>query len=228
MRWLREARVTVGKQTFGAIADQVQPVLAAGLAAAAPARRADLRAHIGWADFLRSRDGVAAPDPMPQYEAALADDAGNVFANAMRAHSLVWRQGRVDEAPRRHFDAALAAVRERAWVRTMQWGAASRSQATRLYGLEVADSMRRAGETLDDARREWLWDNVVYPLTRADDRAPILATLPPDARLATFEWAFPRPPQDTGRGPLWRFAHAALQLDTPARDTALSELRSLR
>src|SRR5690606_37034918 len=86
MRWLREARVAGDKESFSALVEPIQPVLAQGMASARGERRADLAAHLGWADFLRSRDGAAGGDPPALYKAALADDAGNVYAHTMWAH----------------------------------------------------------------------------------------------------------------------------------------------
>ena len=229
MGWLRGMRTTEGKTTFGEQVGRIQPVLTRGLAAAQPQRRATLRAHIGWADFLRSRDGVAAPDPTPQYQAALDDDPANVYAHAMWAHWLMTTGDAADQAARSHFAQALRAGGERAWVRQLQWGAAFWRGATKGYAIEVADDMRRAGETLSDEQRRRLWGDAIYfGMPSAQDRAVWLAALPAADWLATFEWAFPRPADGDNSQALWRFAHAVLELQAGPSAAARGELTALK
>jgi len=228
MTWLRGMRATEGRTTFGEQVARIVPVLTRGLAAAPPARRAALRAHIGWADFLRSRDGVAAPDPTPQYRAALADDPASVYAHAMWAHWLMTARDADPEAARRHFALALRAGTDRAWVRQLQWGAAFWRGANKVYAIEVADDMRRAGEALSSEQRHRLWTDAIYVgMPDADDRAVWLAALPAADWQATFEWAFPRPADGDADLPLWRFAHAVLRLGGSGHATALAELKAL-
>jgi len=63
MDWLDNAR---GSQLTGSlkdIADKVLPVLSRGAVAGKSERSADLLAHMGWADFLRLRQGVGGSIP---------------------------------------------------------------------------------------------------------------------------------------------------------------------
>jgi hypothetical protein len=71
MRWLREIHVREGKETFTDIVNRVLPVLAEGAALASGQHAADLLAHMGWADFLRIRDGASGLDPPAYYRKAL-------------------------------------------------------------------------------------------------------------------------------------------------------------
>jgi TIR domain len=124
MRWLRgEIRLQVGKETVSDIVDKIMPVLTEGAAAAAVGQRgADLRAHMGWADFLRLREGVSGMNPPAHYERALALDPGNVYAHTMWAHHVMVQSESIDGA-KKHLAAALAGGRERAYVRSMQFAA---------------------------------------------------------------------------------------------------------
>lgn len=229
MRWLRNAKVTRPAQSFADIVDRIQPVLVRGVPRAGTARRrADLLAHGGYADFLRSRDNVAAPDPLPQYEAALVEEADNVYALAMRAHLQAWRGGGANETVRKGFERALATGRTRDWVRSMQWAVAGLASATEGYGLLVADDMRQRGESLDESRANWLWSRTVWVLPLPGSQATALAALPPERWLATFEWAFPRPAPGSERAPLWRFVHALLRSEGPDKAAAMDELRALQ
>ena len=145
MRWLREMRAS-GANTFAAQTALVQPVLLQGLARSNGARAADLRAHLGWAEFLRSKEGLPG-DPLPHWQQALQDDPGNVYANAMWANQQLQRQPMQwrDAAPL--FERALAGGRERAWVRGMQLVATER-ESTLPYAVQMLDAMRRGGEPL--------------------------------------------------------------------------------
>jgi hypothetical protein len=214
MRWLRAMRVRSDKETFSALVDKVQPLLAQGLARSGKQRRADLRAHLGWADFLRSRDGVAAPDPIPQYLAAVEEDAGNVYAQTMWAHNLAWKGTAIDEAAS-HFAIAARATRERAWVRDMQFAAAFSRRAFYGYTLVAADDMRQQGEAPGTQQRDQIWRYVIDgPMLAPLERRDLLAVLTPADLIATFEWLFPADRVSAERRVLWRFAHAVLQQNT--------------
>ncbi len=213
MRWLREMRVS-DKETFSALTAKVQPLLAQGLARSDKERRADLRAHLGWADFLRSRDGVAAPDPIPQYRGAIEDDPLNVYAQAMWAHNLAWKGSVIDEAASR-FAIAARSTRERAWVRDMQFAAALSRRALFGYALVAANDMRQQGEAPSTQQRDQIWRYVIDgPMLAPDERRDLLAALTPADQIATFEWLFPADRVSAERRAVWRFVKAMLLLNT--------------
>lgn len=229
MRWLREMRVVSDKETFSAQAGRIQPVLAQGLAQAAGQRRADLRAHLGWAEFLRSRDGVSAAEPASHYQAALADDPGNVYAHAMWAHNIVWRSGRLDADARQHFAAAGRSPRERAWARGMQLASSYHHRGLYAYAVHVADEMRRGDEPLAPAQldrlRSYVFDSMVLS---ARDRAELLGSVPAADLLVTYEWLFPAEAVPEDRSPLDRFTRAWLRASAGERGRARQELEALR
>jgi hypothetical protein len=228
MRWLREMRVVGDKQTFSELVEQVQPVLAQGLGLSRGERRADLAAHLGWADFLRSRDGVAAPDPVPMFKAAIADDPGNVYAHAMWAHNLAWTTRELDASVLEHFAAAAKGTRDRPWLRNLQFSVAYNRGAHYGYALVVADQMRVAGETPDASQRDRLWRYLVDgSLTQPSVRDDVLNRLPPEGALATFEWLYPAEQTVADRQPLHRFTLALLRSRTGQRDVARAALESL-
>jgi len=228
MRWLREMRVVGDKQTFSSLVEQIQPVLAQGMALSRGQRRADLGAHLGWADFLRSRDGVAAPDPVPMFKAAVADDAGNVYAHAMWAHNLAWTTGRLDAEVLGHFATAEKSTRERPWLRNLQFSVAFNRRLHQGYALVVADHMRGAGETPDPTQRDRLWRYVIdSSLTLPQERDEALNMLPPADALATFEWLYPATQTVADRQPLHRFTQALLRSRAGQRDDARVALEAL-
>lgn len=230
MRWLREARVAGDKETFGALVAPIQPVLAQGLAAARGERRADLAAHLGWADFLRGRDGAATGDPAALYKAALADDAGNVYAHTMWAHWRVWNGARIDEAVRQHFEAAAKGARERPWLRRMQFSVAMLRGELNGYALEVLNQMRAAGEQPDTSQRDLVWRRLIdwgLPAPEAE-REALLGFLSPADALATFEWLYPTEQMVADRQPLHRFALALLRARAGRQDEARAAIEQLQ
>ncbi|HKC45702.1 MAG TPA: toll/interleukin-1 receptor domain-containing protein [Burkholderiales bacterium] len=227
MRWLREMRAIPGKQTFGEQVAEAQPVLVPGLAQARGQRAADLRAHIGWGEYLRGRDGTGGVDPVTHWRRALDDDADNVYAHAMWARQMLDRRDRLDEA-KPHFAQAVASGRDRAFVRTLQFGAALGGGDLAPYAVTVADEMRRNGESIARAHRDRLWSSAFGPrMLDADARAALFAALPPPDLFTTFLWLFPAGEVSDERRSLWRFSLASLQANSGDRAAARANFEAL-
>ena len=229
MRWLRDMRAVAGTQTFSEQVTQAQPLLLQGLARADTAeRKADLRAHIGWGEYLRSRDGVGGVDPVPHWKRALADDPTNPYAHAMWARQILDKPGRRDEA-RAHFAAAVASGRSRVFVRALQLGASLGGPSDLMpYAVAVADEMRRGKEAIRPDQSDRLWSQAFGArMLDAEARAAVLASLPPADLLATFLWLFPDAQVSAERRPLWRFNVATLQAHKGDQAAARKGLQSL-
>ena len=227
MRWLREIRVRVGEQTFADIVKRVQPVLVAGLPEATGQRAADLLAHLGWADYLLTREGATAGDPAAQFQRAINADPGNVYAHAMWGLHLWWFSGRDAEA-RKHFARAVAGGRDRDFVRSLQFGGSLSRAELVPYAVIVANDMRLAGEPMTDALRSRLWNTAYWPyLFSTDDRSNFLEILPPDQHLATFDWLFSRDTVRSGEIPVWRYMHAILLAHAGQTEEARTKLEAL-
>lgn len=56
MAWLRDVRVPSGSK-FSDVVDPLAAVVTRGIVSATGVRKADLLGHLGWAYFLKSRDG---------------------------------------------------------------------------------------------------------------------------------------------------------------------------
>jgi hypothetical protein len=226
MSWLRDIRVRGDTESFTAIVDRVMPSLVEGLAAAGAGRAADLRAHIGWGEALRAREGAVDANPDAHFRRALADEPDNVYANAMRAHFFAVRNR--EEEAESHFRAAVAADRDRPFVRRLQLGAWLWRASYAPHAVRVVDQMRRNGEAISPEQRSALWSPIYYSwLFNADDDARFLAILPPDDHLATFDWLYPQPRQE-GEAAVWRYCRAVLQAHAGQREAATAELRALR
>jgi TIR domain len=228
MFWLRDMRATSGKTTFGEQVAVAQPVLLQGLARSQGQRAADLRAHIGWGEYLRGRDGTPGVDPAAHWRRALADEADNVYAQAMWGRQLLDRPGGLAEA-RERFGKALATKRHRLFVRGLQLGGSvGGSEDLQAYALVVVDEMPRGNEKLLDLHRDRLWSRLFAQRIFDDDyRARLYAALPGPELLRTFQWIFPPATVPEDRRLSWRFVLATLQLAAGEASAARLALQAL-
>jgi hypothetical protein len=239
MAWLRDASVRApspgaaappGPRAGAVLVDPLAAALDRGLVDATGARRADLLAHRGWADFLRARDGAAQRrDPARLYGAAVEADARNPYAHAMWGHWVLWEHGPPGEA-RAHFAAAIAGGRERAYVRGLQLAARRNdgSPESEAEALRVADAIRREGGAVDAAARRHIQGAYSQRMRDSAGRAALLAALPPDAHLATYRWLFAEELRDSTREPGYRLYLAQLQEYAGDSAGALAAFRRLR
>ncbi|MEO8810933.1 MAG: hypothetical protein ABI386_11880 [Rhodanobacter sp.] len=194
MQWLRDGRPGPG-HPFSDIVDRVVPGLER--AAADPSvtgqRRADLLAHLGWARFLKSRDGITTMDPSTDYASALAANSHNAYANAFWGHWILWQQGDMAAASA-HFADALTDPRAgqdplRGYVRKLQVSALrnASSAQTDTALLAVVNSMRLGGEPIDAETRNAL-KNIYQSFGRDQQRtATLLQAVPPAEQAATLQ-----------------------------------------
>jgi hypothetical protein len=234
MEWLDNAR---GSQLTGSlkdIADKVSPVLSRGAVAGKGERAADLLAHMGWADFLRSRERPGGLDPTQNYRRAIEIDPSNVFAHTMWGFDILTKDGSVADA-NRHFAIALQSKPKRDYVRHMQISALlwAHDAQREDEAIRVANEIRRAGETMptgiperSDAWRLW---NIYYSrLIYNDDRAQFLSALPPSDHLATFRWLYPADRFPKDKRHLYLYFLAQLEEVNGDRASALASFRQLR
>jgi hypothetical protein len=226
MDWLEHAATSQGLP-LGALGDTVAPVLARGTLDARGARRGDLLAHLGWADFLRSRDGQVQLDPTTRYRQALAVDSLNPYAHAMLAHWLLWPGDRRPDEARAHFAAALRAGREGPYVRRLELAAYAnqRSAAGDRELLRVANAMRVASDPVDESDRRRLWD--VYASRLRDPTSDSLAVAPRDL-LLTYRWLFATGAPDASDSVTYTFLLARLQQAAGDSADALASYRAAR
>jgi hypothetical protein len=236
MAWLQNIRGSQLTGNFRDIVDKVTPAIADG-ATGTGQRAADLRAHLGWAEFLRSREGATGLTPQAHYAAAIALDPGNVYAHTMLAFDLLTAPGAsraVAALPqaREHFATALRAGRERPWVRRMQISAALwyQNPAMEIEAVRVASDIRRAGEAPPEVGGRALAGRLfpIYStrLMRGDESAAFLAGLDPADHLATFRWLCPTETYDGARVP-YLAVLGPLQEHAGDRAGALATARAL-
>ena len=231
MDWLENVRVTPGKETFTDIADKVQPALSVAALGKDEERAADALAHLGWGDFLRSRDGKGGLDPVLYYRQALQRDAANPYAHAFWGHYLLVSGGDAQEA-KAHFDRALASRALRPFVRGLEISALLWRGGPDLEDevVRIANDMRLQGEARPAIGSEPLasqiWSVYYDRLLHGNRKDQFLAALPAADHLATFEWLFPEYARSTNRT-FYLYMLAELQEHEGAREAALQTYRSV-
>jgi tetratricopeptide (TPR) repeat protein len=190
MLWLETAHGTANR-SFTDTANQLLPVLDGSLAKAKGTAAADILAHIGWANFLRYRDGTReGVDVDGSLQRALSIDETNPYAHAISGFWILWQGGNIDSA-NEHFAAALALGRERAYVRGIQIAALTNRQqedADKTL-LRVASQMRKNGESMSQHDRDSTLFNVFnVRLHDRDELVAMLWVLPPADTEATVNW----------------------------------------
>jgi hypothetical protein len=227
MAWLRNVSIPSGSE-FSDVVDPLAAVITRGSVSASGARKADLLGHLGWAYFLKSRDGVRAGNPEDSYREAVAVDPMNPFAQAHWGHWILWQRGTVGDASP-HFAAAVASGRERPYVRRIQLA------AFRLYGstdteaarLRTVDEMRRNNEPIDAATRSNTF-SIYYSAFNSDEQLRrVLGVLPPDEHIAMIRALFSGPDFDA-RAPLRDSTVAMLQENAGRREESLDTWRAVR
>jgi TolA-binding protein len=193
MEWLENARPSRG-QTFSDVVDKLVPVLNRGIANASGARKGDLLAHFGWANFLRSRDGRQDLNPEQQYREALEIDPMNPYAHAHWGHWNLWRSEKKIEEARRHFSTAIASGRARGYVRKIQFAAWKnlRGEGDGEF-LKAVNDMRKNNEKIEPQSRNDLYSIYTFACSSrydADNFAKLVASVPATEQLATFRALF--------------------------------------
>lgn len=228
MAWLEDVHLGEN-QKFSDVTGKVEPVLtraAAGMRAGP--RQADLRAHIGWAYFLDTRDGRMDLDPATSYQDATAEDPNNPFAGAMWGHWIVWRHcERLAEA-KKHFEVALSSGREANYVRRMELSGMLNCHDDEANGeaVRTANEMRKAQQKPNDSAVSELL--AVYTDEFSPERpatAEFIRAVAPTEHLATFDWLFSG--LDPGTGNAWARAYyrGAIEEAAGQRDSALADYK---
>ena len=186
MAWLDDIRVSKDEM-FSDIANRVVPALDRGVANSSGVRKADLLAHIGWANFLQLRSGTS-DDIETRYRDALESDPANPFAHAMLGHWLIANGNHLKEA-QQHFAAAVKSGRERPIVRKLQIAAlewvSEDEEKTEL--IRVCNEMRKNNELLSEEERIQVLSNTDF-LYRNMPFSQLARILPADEQSATYRW----------------------------------------
>lgn len=188
MAWLDNAGYTEGKGSYTAIVDTVLPALSRCSVSPDKVYAADCLAHMGWSDFLKSREGSGGLDPEQFYQRALALDPDNVYAHAFWGHWLIVNGNHLAEA-QRHFIEALKSGRKRRIVREFQLAALQwvGTDENRIELIRACNEMRKENDSLPVELRSRLISHI-YFMGRDGILAKFDQILPAEEHLATFQW----------------------------------------
>jgi hypothetical protein len=190
MRWLENVSQTP-EHSFTDTANLLLPVFDKGLVKAKGQAAADILAHIGWANYLRYREGMREGVTVEEnYRMALEKDPANPYAHAMWGFWILGHSGKLDAA-NQHFSAALASGREKDYVRSLQLGALQNSQEdeTDAALIRAANDMRKNGEPMSDQQRgSILWDTISVRIKDHKRLVWILSVIPVEEMQVTFDW----------------------------------------
>jgi hypothetical protein len=194
MEWLRNMEIAgAGKETgFSNVVDRLLPVLYRAGDAAGGREAADILAHIGWAYYLKVRDGFNGLKVETQFAGAVAKDSDNVYAHAMWGYWILYPDGgdgNVNDAMN-HFSAALRSGRERAFVRRLQLAAFDNMNKPE-YEVEVirtVDAMRKNHETLEPSLRQHILGTTYAFYGKDEILDRVSRILAPGDHLETFRY----------------------------------------
>jgi len=228
MAWLENLIAPEG-QKFSDVVDKLVPVLDRGAASAHGVRKADLLAHIGWGYFLKERDAPGALDPEPYYRRALETDPGNPYAHAHWGHWMLWNRQSL-EAATRHFSAAVASGRARAYVRRIQLAALGNLHSERSEEelLRTVNEMRKNNEEIDASTRSDIFSMYYFAFSRGEDFRRLTAAVPAAEQIAMIQALFYGADFDPSRIPSREAYLAILQEAAGRPDEALKTWRAMR
>jgi hypothetical protein len=239
MDWLDNIRVIEGKDSFTSIVEKVQGVLSRCAISNEAARASDCLAHMGWGDFLRTREGLGGLNPVQHYQHALKVDPENVYAHAMWGHHLltssydrVASDSALTEA-NAHFTKAVASGRKLEYVRHLQIAALSwfHEPGREEELIRLANDIRTSKEatTYPDTHSLWdvYWTIYFARLINRHDVEQFLSALPPADQLATFDWLFPESKVPHDKRDLYLIMLATLQERAGMHSRALATYREV-
>ena len=191
MKWLENMRLSSadGRQTLGEVVDPLKSILIERLAGTAGRERADLRAHIGWANFLLYRAGRPETDIVGEFDAAIVEDPDNLYGHVMRGYWILSNGGPLDRA-RANLDAALQSSTDPAYSDMLiMAGLMNRTSDEFMAGaIEYADKIRKAGRNIGaGTKRSLVWYYTVG-LRDMELLAKISALLPPGEQTVFLDW----------------------------------------
>lgn len=193
MQWLREARVSSGGHpaSFAEITQTVLPVLYRVVDTTERSRAATIIAHIGWAGYLRFKEGERGMQVGEQFARALLLDSTNCYAHVMAGFwDLFPGHGALSvPSAERHFSRALLHGGDSVFVRSLIVYAYENCPApgSHLRALRAVNDMRVAGDPLGEAIRGSMLSDL-YSMYLDNSLSAIDSLLTPRQQLDTFTW----------------------------------------
>lgn len=231
MLWLDDMHLQENEK-WSDVVQKLEPVLTRAVAAAKPGQhQADLRAHVGWAYFLESRDGRFDLDPAGPYREAVAEDPNNPYAQSMWGHWILWDHCYSVNEAAPHFAAAMASQREGDFVRRMQLGALLNcdGEDAEREVIRVVNAMRKERREVTDWDRSHIYGIYYSEFSYESAKtSEFINAVAPVEHIATFHWLFDNWDAADATTP-WSHALylARLQEAAGQRDEALANYKSV-
>ncbi len=193
MSWMRQMRGAEKNLSFSEIADRLSPVLFRGITLSEGEMAADYIAHLGWATYLKFRDGNASSDEVGAYfDWAISEDPQNAYAHAMLGFWKLLRRNALEDV-KSHFKIALASVEaaKKGEIRDLQLSALLNAGGREVEAetLQVADEMRKQGEVISRVKKRQILQ--IYGFSwKAKPWKTLSAALTPEAHLALLPFLF--------------------------------------
>jgi tetratricopeptide (TPR) repeat protein len=191
MRWLEDVHLSSGggQQRFSDVIDPLKAALVERLAGTHGRDKADLHAHIGWANFLCYRDGRPKTDIGEQFDAAIREDPDNLYGHVMRGFWILWEGGPIDKA-RGDLETALRSTTDPAFSDRLIMGGLTNitSDDFMMAAIEYANKIRVAGRNIDDrtkGRLIWYYTICLYD---KNVLKTIDGTLPAREQMLLLDW----------------------------------------
>lgn len=190
MAWLQDGRP--GKKTFTEMVDPLLAVLGRAAERTSGSEKADILAHIGWGNFLKSRDQSGARiNPEPDYRQALAIDGENTFAHLYLGHWIFWQGDNKDQGVM-HLKRAIQSKRASTFAFQMSLAAVKNSRDNPLF-LYFANEMQKSNVPLE-ARDQSSVRFIYSEALRSSERDPglkkfrlLTETMPAQEHLALIK-----------------------------------------
>ncbi|HYV95172.1 MAG TPA: hypothetical protein VE978_25575 [Chitinophagales bacterium] len=228
MKWIRSVYFerTAAIKNYSEVVDMLTPVLNHELNLVDDKQAADILAHIGWANYLKSFDGITDLKTEELFQEAIRKDSLNVYANAMWGYWLIKNGNPLDEA-KAHFEMALKGDRDKPFVRQMQLYAFYMNQDinVQMEIMKVVNSMRKGAEELSVDKRQGIV-NEAYNFFGKELFDSINTVLSPDEHLATFNYLISQ--TDYATHPNLLLTHALLLENAGEKSKALVIFQSLK
>lgn len=191
MLWLRNIHLGIlqGENKISGVADKLLPALNEGTTVTQGREKADILAHIGWANFLKFKDGNRNVKVEENFREALKEDTVNVYAHTMWGFWILFPgggSGNLSEA-KKHFESAKADGREEKFLRKMTLWALRNGNTELQYEPEIitmVNEMRINKDTLSLIERMQIVNDTYYSDEQSLDS--IFARLTPQEHLQTF------------------------------------------
>jgi tetratricopeptide (TPR) repeat protein len=189
-KWVRDARGSSDPQGLAGIGDKAVKMLSDDVATATGEHKADLLAHIGYAYYLKSRDGAEGGlQPVTFYRDAVAADPHNPYAQVFWGHLILYNGGSVAEA-KQHFADALASNREHDVVRRFELAGLENQHSDEADAawLQVVNEMHKAGEPVSERVAQALASRYYFASSNENERKALYAAVPPAEQAELARW----------------------------------------